>query len=93
MHLFLMHYGIKVLENFFKSFLKFTYLLIMGIILEQIHDLIKVGPKYFSMFVHWFNLQISARSLDVENLFALEFGKQNHCKKSNIKKSALSRIL
>ena len=34
MHLFVMNYGIKALENFCKTFLKIPYLLIMEIILE-----------------------------------------------------------
>ena len=40
MHLFVMHYGMKVLENFCEIFSKFPYLLIMGIVFS----------KYFRMF-------------------------------------------
>ena len=40
MHLFVMHYGMKVLEIFFKIFFKFPCLLIMGIVFS----------KYFRVF-------------------------------------------
>ena len=51
------------------SFLKFPYLPIMEIMLKYIFDLIKVGPKYFSLFRNWYILQISAGSLDAGHLF------------------------
>ena len=41
----------------------------MEIIFESIYELIKVGSKYFSLFVNWYILQISTGSLDAELLF------------------------
>ena len=72
MHLFVMHYGIKALENFCKTFLRFQCLLIMGITLELFYDLIKVGPKYFSVFRNCYILQIFPGSLDAGH-FSLIF--------------------
>ena len=65
---FVMDYGSKALENSCESFLKFPYLLVMGIILEKIYDLIKVGQKCFSVFGNWYILQFSAGSLEAEHL-------------------------